>query len=170
MMTIFEIPGMLVAWLIPYLIVISLASVNKTLTIWIILIMSVTDVNMSDGHSDIMLDASICYHSDEEVMVKSLNKNKWDLKESLLLLIKKWKETWLANMSTTLDPGENSIFRRLKARRISLNLSSIVPLIFTLWKEVRESKDKWWESMLRLGLALSSNFKMWLSGSKWALS
>jgi len=48
-------------------------------------------------------------------------------------------------MSTTLDPGENSIFRRLKARRISLNLSSIstiVPLIFTLWKEVRESKDK----------------------------
>ena len=46
------------------------------------------------------------------------------------------------------------------------HISTIVPLIFALWKEVREFKDKWWGSMLRLGLASSSDFRIWLSGSK----
>lgn len=69
---------------------------------------------------------SMCNESNEEVMVKSLNKSEQDLKEFLLLLIKGWKETQLVNMLMTLNPEENSMFRESNAGRISLNLSSIL--------------------------------------------
>lgn len=76
-------------------------------------------------------------------------------------------------MFTILNPGENSLLSESNARWILLNLLSIlttVLLIFALWKGVSEFKDKQWGLVLRLGLASSSNFRMWLSESEWALS
>ena len=57
--------------------------------------------------------------------------------------------------------------------KTSLNLlfiSTIEPLIISLWWQDSKSKDRWCESWLLTDLDFSSECKIWLWESKWALN
>ena len=94
--TIFEMPGTLVARLMPYLIAKSSVSENKTFTAWwIVLIMSLLWIWIWAMEVVILflILASVITRaweeSSEEEIIKSFSKNEWDLKDSLLFCEKR---------------------------------------------------------------------------------
>ena len=76
-------------------------------------------------------------------------------------------------MSIIWEPGENFLLCKSNAGNSLLNLlfiSTTKPLIISHWWEESKSNEKQWGSLYSDVLDLSSDHRIWLWESEWALS